>query len=421
MKVRNGWYNYGIRLNRRKFRTFKSLHEDYLNTKYELISLKKEELKDFFIKKEFKGINVTIPYKKEVISYLDEVDPLVKRIGSCNCIINNNGKLKGYNTDYYGFKFLLEENEVSIENKNIAVLGSGGTYKTIKAVLEDLNANNIYCISRNKKDDNYTYEELLSLKVDIIINTTPIGMYPNNYVNNIDLDKIENLELVIDVIFNPLRTKLLIDAKRKNIKTIGGLQMLVAQGIKSRELFLNKNYTLEEIRSCYFDLWVDKSNIVLIGMPMSGKSTIGHKLKEAFNKEFIDIDKEIVDKENKTINEIFEIYGEDYFRKLENELYTEYSKKNGLIISTGGGIVKNIDSIYKLKQNGLVVFIDRKIEKMIINNHRPLSKTKEDIERLYKERYELYLNNSDVKINNNGSKKRAVINIVEAFYENISH
>ena len=273
----------------------------------------------------------------------------------------------------------------------------------------------------NKKDDNYTYEELLSLKVDIIINTTPIGMYPNNYVNNIDLDKIENLELVIDVIFNPLRTKLLIDAKRKNIKTIGGLQMLVAQGIKSSELFLNKNYTLEEIRSCYFDLWVDKSNIVLIGMPMSGKSTIGHKLKEAFNKEFIDIDKEIVDKENKTINEIFEIYGEDYFRKLENELYTEYSKKNGLIISTGGGIVKNIDSIYKLKQNGLVVFIDRKIEKMIINNHRPLSKTKEDIERLYKERYELYLNNSDVKINNNGSKKRAVINIVEAFYENISH
>lgn len=399
----------------------KSLHEDYLNTKYELISLKKEELKDFFIKKEFKGINVTIPYKKEVISYLDEVDPLVKRIGSCNCIINNNGKLKGYNTDYYGFKFLLEENEVSIENKNIAVLGSGGTYKTIKAVLEDLNANNIYCISRNKKDDNYTYEELLSLKVDIIINTTPIGMYPNNYVNNIDLDKIENLELVIDVIFNPLRTKLLIDAKRKNIKTIGGLQMLVAQGIKSSELFLNKNYTLEEIRSCYFDLWVDKSNIVLIGMPMSGKSTIGHKLKEAFNKEFIDIDKEIVDKENKTINEIFEIYGEDYFRKLENELYTEYSKKNGLIISTGGGIVKNIDSIYKLKQNGLVVFLDRKIEKMIINNHRPLSKTKEDIERLYKERYELYLNNSDVKINNNGSKKRAVINIVEAFYENISH
>lgn len=399
----------------------KSLHEDYLNTKYELISLKKEELKDFFIKKEFKGINVTIPYKKEVISYLDEVDPLVKRIGSCNCIINNNGKLKGYNTDYYGFKFLLEENEVSIENKNIAVLGSGGTYKTIKAVLEDLNANNIYCISRNKKDDNYTYEELLSLKVDIIINTTPIGMYPNNYVNNIDLDKIENLELVIDVIFNPLRTKLLIDAKRKNIKTIGGLQMLVAQGIKSSELFLNKNYTLEEIRSCYFDLWVDKSNIVLIGMPMSGKTTIGHKLKEAFNKEFIDIDKEIVDKENKTINEIFEIYGEDYFRKLENELYTEYSKKNGLIISTGGGIVKNIDSIYKLKQNGLVVFIDRKIEKMIINNHRPLSKTKEDIERLYKERYELYLNNSDVKINNNGSKKRAVINIVEAFYENISH
>lgn len=399
----------------------KSLHEDYLNTKYELISIKKEELKDFFIKKEFKGINVTIPYKKEVISYLDEVDPLVKRIGSCNCIINNNGKLKGYNTDYYGFKFLLEENEVSIENKNIAVLGSGGTYKTIKAVLEDLNANNIYCISRNKKDDNYTYEELLSLKIDIIINTTPIGMYPNNYVNNIDLDKIENLELVIDVIFNPLRTKLLIDAKRKNIKTIGGLQMLVAQGIKSSELFLNKNYTLEEIRSCYFDLWVDKSNIVLIGMPMSGKSTIGHKLKEAFNKEFIDIDKEIVDKENKTINEIFEIYGEDYFRKLENELYTEYSKKNGLIISTGGGIVKNIDSIYKLKQNGLVVFIDRKIEKMIINNHRPLSKTKEDIERLYKERYELYLNNSDVKINNNGSKKRAVINIVEAFYENISH
>ena len=197
--------------------------------------------------------------------------------------------------------------------------------------------------------------------------------------------------------------------------------MLVAQGMRASELFLNKKYTVEQIRSCYFDLLVEKSNIVLIGMPMSGKTTLGKILKNAFNKNFVDIDKEIVDREHKSINQIFEDFGEDYFRHIEKELYNEFSKQNGFVISTGGGIVKDIESINKFKQNGMIVFIDRKIEKMFINNNRPLSKTKEDIEKLFKERYELYLNNSDIKINNNGSKKRAVINIVEAFYEYLSH
>lgn len=399
----------------------KELHQKYLNTEYELVSLSKEELKDFFLHKKFKGINVTIPYKKEVVQYLDYLDPIVERTKSCNCIINENGQLKGYNLDYYGFKFLLEENNIDVENKNIAILGSGGTFETTRTVLKDLNAKNIYCISRIKKENTYTYDELYSLDIDILVNTTPIGMYPNNYECLIDLDRLNKLNTVIDVVYNPLRTKLILEAKKRKIKAVGGLQMLVAQGMKSSELFLNKKYTIEEIRSAYFDLWVDKSNIVLIGMPMSGKTTLGLKLKEAFNKDFIDIDKVIVEKENKSINEIFEVYGEEYFRKLEQTLYEEYSSQNGMIISTGGGIVKNIEFIYKFKQNGLIVFIDRKIEKMILNNSRPLTKTKEDIERLFEERYNLYLNNCDVKINNNGSKKIAVINIVEAFYEYISN
>ena len=398
----------------------KTLHEKYLNTNYELISLTKEELKEFLLKKEFKGINVTIPYKKEVIQYLDYVDPLVKKIGACNTIINENGKLKGYNTDYFGFSFLLDENDVDVENKNIAILGSGGTFETVSNVLKDLGARNIYCISREKKENTYTYDELYNLNVDILVNTTPVGMYPNNYECLIDLDKL-NVETVIDVVFNPLRTKLILEAKKRKIKAIGGLGMLVAQGVKSSELFLNKEYSEEETRSHYFDLNVDKFNIVLIGMPMSGKTTLGKLLSSAFNKEFIDIDKEIVEREKRSINEIFEVDGEEYFRKVEVDLYKEYSKKNGLIISTGGGIVKNLESISRLKENGVVIFVDRNLDKMLFNSKRPLSKSKEDIENLYKERYKLYLNNADKRIINNGSKKRAVMNIVEAFYEYISN
>ena len=398
----------------------KTLHEKYLNTNYELISLTKEELKEFLLKKEFKGINVTIPYKKEVIQYLDYVDPLVKKIGACNTIINENGKLKGYNTDYFGFSFLLDENDVDVENKNIAILGSGGTFETVSNVLKDLGARNIYCISREKKENTYTYDELYNLNVDILVNTTPVGMYPNNFDCLIDLDKL-NVETVIDVVFNPLRTKLILEAKKRKIKAIGGLGMLVAQGVKSSELFLNKEYSEEETRSHYFDLNVDKFNIVLIGMPMSGKTTLGKLLSSAFNKEFVDIDKEIVEREKRSINEIFEVDGEEYFRKVEVDLYKEYSKKNGLIISTGGGIVKNLESISRLKENGVVIFVDRNLDKMLFNSKRPLSKSKEDIENLYKERYKLYLNNADKRIINNGSKKRAVMNIVEAFYEYISN
>ena len=399
----------------------KYLHEEFLNTKYELKSLNIDELDLFFKEKDFKGINVTIPYKKEVIKYLDEVDDIVKRTNTCNCIINKNNKLIGYNTDYYGFKFLIEENDIIIENRKIAILGSGGTFLTIKALMKDLNAKEVYCISRTKKEDTYTYEELYDLGIDVLINATPVGMYPENYESNINLDRFNDLKVVIDVIFNPLRTKLVLDAKKRGIKAVGGLEMLVFQGVKANELFLNKSYSYEEIRSIYFDMNVNKFNIVLIGMPMSGKTTLGKMLASAFNKEFIDIDKEIVKKENMSINEIFETKGEEYFRKIEKEFYKEYAKKNGLIISTGGGIVKNIESINRLKENGMVIFIDRKVEKMIINNKRPLSKSKEDIIKLYNERYNLYLKHSDKRITNNGSKKRAVIYMVEAFYEYISH
>lgn len=398
----------------------KVLHEEFLNTKYDLVSLNDDELKDFFLKKDFKGINVTIPYKKDVIKYLDYIDPLVEKIGACNCIINDNGVLKGYNTDYFGFKFLIEENEINVLNKNIAVLGSGGTFNTVSTVLKDLGAKNIFCISRVKKENNYTYDEIYSMNVDILVNATPVGMFPNNYECNIDLDRL-NIEAVVDVIFNPLRTKLVLEAKKRNIKAVGGLSMLIAQGMKASELFLNKKYSFEEIRSCYFDINVNKFNIVLIGMPMSGKTTLGKMLAKAFNKEFVDIDKKIVEKENKTINEIFEKHGEEYFRRIEIDMYYEYSKKNGLIISTGGGIVKNKESIDRLKENGFVIFVDRKLEKMVINQNRPLAKSKKDVEKLFHERYNLYLNYSDKRITNNGSKKRAIINIVEAFYEYISN
>ena len=221
----------------------KYLHEEFLNTNYELVSLSIEELDEFFNKKDFKGVNVTIPYKQEVIKYLDELDESVRKTNTCNCIINENNKLKGYNTDYFGFKFLIEENDIKVANRKVAILGSGGTFNTIKCLMQDLGAKEVYCISREKKEDTYTYDELYDLGVELLINTTPVGMYPNNYVSNIDLDKFSNLGVVIDVVFNPLRTKLVLDAKQRGIKAVGGLQMLIAQGIRANELFTNKIYS----------------------------------------------------------------------------------------------------------------------------------------------------------------------------------
>ena len=400
----------------------KQIHESLSNITYELIEKSKDEFDSFMTNKDFSAINVTIPYKEKVIPYLDEIDSRAKRIGAVNTIVNKDGKLYGYNTDYDGIIYLLEEHEIIVKDKVIAILGSGGTSKTATAVVEDYGAKAIYHVSRTEKDGYITYEELYEKQkeIQIVINTTPVGMYPNNDSTPITLSHFECLESVIDVVYNPLRTKLIVEAKDLGLKVASGLEMLIVQGIKAHELFLSKVIEKEAYQKLINDITLDKENIVFIGMPTCGKSTIAKLLSEELQRPFVDIDSEIILREGKEITTIFSEHGETYFREVEHNITKELSQKNHLIIATGGGIIKNKRNIDYLKQNGIIIFIDRDINLLQNDDTRPLSSTKDQLVKLYNERYSLYTAYADYIIKNNDDIKHTLEVIKEKLYETIS-
>ena len=396
----------------------KAIHES-LGYSYDLVSLNEEELKEFFEKKDFKGINVTIPYKQEVIKYLDVVSDSVKKIGACNCIVNKDGKLYGYNTDYDGVKYLIEKKNFNLNNKNVLILGTGGTRKTVSEVLKDLGVKNIFVASRSPKENQYSYDEIYELDVDFIVNTTPNGMIGYSDNRLVDLSKFSNIEGVIDVIYNPLRTLLLSDSQKLDIPYSNGLPMLVYQAIRASELFFDKTYSKDVADSIFKDIYTQKINIVLIGMPGVGKTTIGKLLAKEFNKTFVDMDELIVNKENRTINEIFANDGEVYFRKVEHDLCEELSTQNNLVISTGGGVILNEENVAYLSKNGLVIFLDRDIKDFVITNDRPLTKSKEELEKLYEQRHPLYVSSCDIKVTTN-KLEEDIEKIKELIYETIN-
>ena len=354
----------------------KSIHEQ-IGYEYDLISLKEEELEKFFKYKDFKGINVTIPYKQSVIKYLDYVSPSVEKIGVCNCIVNEKGILKGYNTDYDGVMYLIKKNNFDFKNKNVLILGSGGTCKTVSCVLEDLFVKNIYVASRSPKENQYSYKDVYNLDIDFIVNTTPNGMIGYSDDILIDLSKFNKLEGVIDVIYNPLRTSLLNEANKLDIQNSNGLNMLIYQAIRASELFTNSKISDEVISNIKSKILLDKLNIVLIGLPGVGKTTLGKLVAEQFNKEFVDMDSLIVNKENMSIKEIFDKYGEEYFRNLESNLCMELESKNNLVISTGGGVILNKENVKSLAKNGLIIFLDKELDLFTLSDERPLTKNKE--------------------------------------------
>lgn len=400
----------------------KLIHEQLNSNPYDLLSINETELDSLLKTKDFLGVNVTIPYKETVKKYLDEIDEIAKEIGSVNTIVNINGKLKGFNTDYYGLKELFIHSNISVKNKNCYILGSGGTKNTAVKVLKDLEAKSITIVSRKKSDSAITYEEFNSRKdVEIIVNTTPVGMYPNIEDEIIDLKLFPSLKGVIDVVYNPYQTRLLIKAKELGIKAIGGLRMLVSQGIKASELFLNKEYASDNFTKIYSSLYYSRRNIVLIGMPMSGKTTIGKALAKSLNKKFIDLDEEIEKVSNMSTPEIFSTYGEDYFRKLEKDITLQYSKETNLVISTGGGIIKNYDNILNLKANGILVHLTRDINKLKYSSNRPLTKNIEEYKKLKEERFEIYKKYQDYQIDNSSSIEECINEIMEVFNESINY
>ncbi len=397
----------------------KEIHNALADYDYRLQELKREELPEFFHKKEFKAINVTIPYKQDVIPYLYWISDEAKAINAVNTIVNKDGKLYGYNTDFYGLKALIERENVSLKGKKVAVLGSGGTSNTAFAVAKSMEAIEVLKVSRNKKDGYITYDELYEKYNDceIIINTTPCGMYPKIGVSAVDLNKLPKVEAVFDAVYNPLKSKLVLDAKAKNITAVGGLYMLVSQAAYAVEKFIDSPVDNEKVEEIFKNLYKEKMNIALIGMPASGKTSVGKVLPQKLNKTFIDSDEEIVKTENKTIPEIFKDSGEDYFRNVEKNVIKELSMLNSQIISTGGGAILNLENIENLKGNSRIYFLDRPLEMLITTSDRPLSSNRTDLEKRYNERHELYKSSADVIVDGGKTVEEVAKMIEEDFYE----
>ena len=383
---------------------------------YELKELTSEKLEDFICSRSYKAINVTIPYKEAVIPYLDYVDEASLEIGAINTIINEDGVLKGYNTDYYGLKNLIINANIELKGQSVLILGTGGTSKTAYAVATSLNASWIKKVSRHPSTpDAITYEDAYAdyKDVDYIINTTPVGMYPNIDNSPIDLKAFTNLKGVIDVIYNPYRSKLLLDAKELNIRAIGGLYMLVAQAHAGASLFFRKELPLSLLESTYKGVRSKVTNLVLIGMPSSGKTTIGKILGERLNMEFIDSDDVIIDRIKMPIKEFFASHGEDAFRDVEADVINELSMKKGVIIATGGGAVLRPSNVTNLQANGRLFFIDCPLELLTPTNNRPLSQDNDALKAMYSLRHPIYESYADYVINASTSIEEEVQDILK--------
>ena len=379
------------------------------NHDYNLFEVAPENLEAFMKEHKFKGINVTIPYKKAVIPYLDVVSPEAQKIGAVNTITVRDGKLYGDNTDYFGFVYMLEKSGISVKGKKTVVLGGGGASATVQAVLHDFGAKEVIVVDLNTENN---YQNLcLHYDGEIIVNTTPVGMYPNNLKSLVNLDDFKNLSGVLDVVYNPLKTKLILDAEERNIPCSAGLSMLVAQAKKAHEIFFDTKIETSVCEKIENILKKQMCNIVLIGMAGCGKSTIGKVLAEKLNKELVDTDQMIENVENMPIPEIIEKFGEVHFRNCENAAVILAGREKECIIATGGGVVTRVENYNPLKQNGIIVFINRDAD-LLPTNGRPLSQI-HGVKALYEKRMPLYRQFADVEVDGNGTVEEVADRIIK--------
>ena len=393
------------------------IHTRLSGEEYSLCEIAKDKLDEFMKEKNFTGINVTIPYKETVLPYLDYIDSDAKTIGSVNTVVNREGQLYGYNTDAFGLSSLIAHIGIDLNGKTVAILGTGGTSKTAKYVSKSLGALEIYTVSRTEKSRVITYDTLYSISetINVIINTTPVGMYPNTANAPLDISRFPNLIGVVDAVYNPLSTRLILAAKKRGIPAEGGLYMLVSQAVRASEHFHNTTYPSGTIDEIYEAVNKSVENIVLIGMPSCGKTTVGRKLAELLQRELTDTDEIIKQRSGMEISDIFAIHGEEYFRELETEVIKDVSLRRGQIISTGGGAPLRAENVEALRQNGVIFFIDRPLELLLPTEDRPLSKDKSLLEKRYKERYPIYTSVCDVIIDGRGSVSDVSSLILESF------
>lgn len=381
------------------------IHSMLGDYEYTLIEKAPHEVEDFVKHGDFSAVNVTIPYKKTVIPFLDKLSPRSERIGSVNVIVRRpDGTLFGDNSDYDGFASMIYKSRIKVKGKKVLVLGSGGASVTVQAVLSDMGCGSITVISRSGEDN---YDNISRhADADVIVNTTPVGMYPQVGVSPVDLSVFTCLSGVLDLIYNPYKTKLILDAEERGIPALGGLRMLVAQAVSAKEMFFSEKLDVNVTDKIEKKIAAMMKNVVLIGMPGCGKSTVGKRLANLTGRPFVDLDREIAAAAGKTIPEIFQEDGEEAFRRLETQVAARFCSEKGYIISCGGGVVTRPENKNILRQNSTVVFIARDLQSLTTKG-RPLSQT-HSAEELWEARSPMYKAWSDYKILNTGINQCAV-------------
>ncbi len=383
--------------------------------RYSLFEKEPEEIGAFLKSGDFTGLNVTIPYKKDVIPYLDELSPEAQRLGAVNTIVRRpNGSLIGHNTDYFGFRYLVRDSGLRVAGKKVLVLGSGGASNTAAAVLRELGAD-VVIISRTGKNN---YENLdLHADAAVIVNTTPVGMYPDTGRSPLSLDGFPALEGVLDVVYNPARTRILLDAERRGLVAVNGLEMLVAQAKQSAEWFTGTKIDDAVIARIHHALRLQMENIFLIGMPGCGKTTVGQQLAQILNKKFVDADEELEKRAGRPITEIIPRDGEAAFRALETETLEALGKQSGLVIATGGGCVTQMRNYDLLHQNGTIFWLTRALDKLPTDG-RPLSQAGR-LEQMYEIRRPMYRSFANAVISNDGALENTLAEIQHKLEEKI--
>lgn len=385
------------------------IHAQLGTYRYSLFEKEPEELEDFLKHGDFSGLNVTVPYKKAVIPFLDELTPVAERLGAVNTIVRkSDGHLLGHNTDYFGFQSMAERSGVSFSEKKVLILGTGGAAVMAKAVVEEKDGCPIL-ISRTG-DDNYDTLEKHA-DASVIVNATPVGMYPNNGVSPVDLSLFPKLEGVLDLIYNPARTRLLLDAQKLGIPTENGLWMLVAQAKEAAEYFTGCSVPDAKIGEIHRILSQQMQNIILIGMPGCGKTTVGGILAQKTGKTFYDADALICQLAGRSIPEVFQEEGEDGFRRWETEALRQLGQLSGAVIATGGGCVTRTENYPLLHQNGTIFWLQRDIE-LLPTDGRPLSQ-KNNLAQMYETRKPLYQAFSHRIVCNDGAAEETAGHILQ--------
>ena len=395
----------------------KDIHGMLSADPYDLVELEREELEPFLRDADFKGINVTIPYKQAVMPFLDSISAPAQAIGAVNTIVNRDGRLCGYNTDYGGLMEMARKSGIDFKGRNVLILGAGGAAKTAATVASDLGAAAVTQSSRHPAPGQLSLETLAQQEhpgVHIIINATPVGMFPRNDGRVAPLELFPDLQGVLDCVYNPLRTNLVMDALERGIPAVGGLAMLVYQACLAREYFTGQTVEREKWDQVLDSISSSKENIVLCGMPSSGKTTIGRLLSRTIGREVVDTDQLVRNNTRMEISDIFRTQGEAAFRKLETEAIASVSRSQGLIISVGGGAVINPLNVHLLKMNGRIVFIDRPLVQLRATSDRPLSSDIEKLKAMYEVRRPIYLKAADLAVLNDGSPRQCLKKILNS-------